>query len=141
MRNHHATLLRICPPFFVTSNYFTEHVKPHKVIWNWSFTWHATTITTFSFLFCPQWIFISQTDRKAEEGGKEKRKRTFSILLLYGAIEIPPAKHNTDWKRSGKRLSGAWQEQSAVSGQVKAALEDKQFMCYQCRRENSSSLH
>lgn len=42
---------------------------------------------------------------------------------------------------SGKRLSEAWQEESAVGGQVKAALEDKQFVCYQCRRENSSSLH
>lgn len=42
---------------------------------------------------------------------------------------------------SGKRLSEAWQEESAVGGQVKPALEDKQFVCYQCKRENSSSLH
>lgn len=85
------------------------------------------------------------TDRQESRGGGcrggEKGKRTFLILLLYGAAEIPQAKHNTDWKRSGKRLSGAWQEESAVGGQVKAALEDKQFMCYQHSRENSSSLH
>lgn len=49
--------------------------------------------------------------------------------------------NTTDWKTSGKRLSEAWQEESAVGGQVKAALEDKQFVCYQCRRENSSSLY
>lgn len=136
--------------------YSTENLAPS--LWPLIISQHMWNLTTwfgigvllgmlapsphFPSFSPPQWIFISQTDRKAKGGGRRKReKKTFLILLLYGATEIPQAKHHTDWKRSGKRLSGAWQEGSAAGGQVKAALRDKQFICYQRSRENSSSLH
>lgn len=44
-------------------------------------------------------------------------------------------------KEVGRDYQALDKEESAASGQVKAAVQDKQFMCYQCSRENSSSLH
>lgn len=130
------------PPSFVTSDCFTEHVKPHNVIWNWSFTWHASTIATFSFLFFPPMDF-HLTDRQERRGGGERKRKKGPFQFYFCMEPQKSLQLNTTQteKRSGKRLSGAWQERSAVGGQVKAALEDKQFTCYRCRRENSSSLH
>jgi len=34
--------------------------------------------------FSPQWIFISQTDRKAGGGGKKKEKEHFSLYFCMG---------------------------------------------------------
>lgn len=135
--------------------YSTENLAPS--LWPLIISQHMWNLTTwfgirvllgmlapsphFPSFFPPNGFSSHRQTGKQRAGGEEKGKKTFLILLLYGTTEIPQAKHDTDWKRSGKRLSGAWQEGSAVGGQVKAALEDKQFMCYQRSRENSSSLH
>lgn len=60
---------------FVTSNYFTALAKPHRVIWNWSFTWCVSTVTALSFLFPPQWIFSSRKQTGKRRRGEKKQEK------------------------------------------------------------------
>lgn len=64
---------------FVPSNYFVAHVKLHNVIWNWSFSCHASTITLFSFLFPP--VDFHNTDRQESREERRGRKRKKKILF------------------------------------------------------------
>lgn len=98
---------------FVPSNYFTAHVKLHNVTWNWSFSCHASTIPVFFFFsFSPQWIFISQIDRKAGRGageGKGKKKMLFNSPSVWGYRNALSWTQQTekrvgrDYQKPGKR--------------------------------------
>lgn len=97
---------------FVPSNYFTAHVKLHNVIWNWSLSCRASTITVFSFLFPPVDFHLtdSQESREGSRGEKKgKKKVLFNSQSVWGHRNALSWTQQTekwvgrDYQKPGKR--------------------------------------